>query len=207
MVVASQFGHTGFRCRKQDPNLRCNYRVWMNSFTGGVKNLLGWERIGNGIYTPEPSFNFWWALLSTGLMFVYHYSFLQILGLPCKVGQRLALSHRVSFVAECELEPGPPSSASLLLDCSGSQLVPGLEAQLELTSCLSFIATQVNLNNMLCPAISDPFYGPWYRIWASGHQTLMTMVHGKLITAIFYHTVPVFKFCVDWFPLPAKKIS
>nr|CAX73116.1 budding uninhibited by benzimidazoles 3 homolog [Schistosoma japonicum] len=44
------------------------------------------------------------------------------------------------------------------------------------------LITGINLNNILCPAISDPFPGPNYRLWAVFHQSATVLLLGKIFT-------------------------
>ena len=51
----------------------------------------------------------------------------------------------------------------------------------------------MNLNSILCPAVSDPFAGVNYRVWAMLHQNLFIFVHGKLYQLFAYAALR----CVD----------
>ena len=55
-----------------------------------------------------------------------------------------------------------------------------------------FQLSHVNLNNMLCPAVSDPFYGRLYRICGMIHQIILIPLIGKFIaaTASYFKLIP-----------------
>ncbi|VDM47514.1 unnamed protein product [Toxocara canis] len=55
--------------------------------------------------------------------------------------------------------------------------------------------TQVNLNCIICPAVSDPFKGPLYRITAVAHQSLFVPLIAKLYNYAALLLVASFRRC------------
>lgn len=72
---------------------------------------------------------------------------------------------------------------------------------------------QVNLNNMVCPAVSDPFSGPYYRIIGCCHQPLLIFLYGKIFCVLGHKFVESFSGTqpqkLDWHPKHSfiKKIT
>lgn len=48
----------------------------------------------------------------------------------------------------------------------------------------------INLNNMVCPASSDPFSGRYYRIAAILHQTLCCLIFGRIVRLVISPFLP-----------------
>lgn len=49
--------------------------------------------------------------------------------------------------------------------------------------------TLANLNTVLCPAESDPFYGPYYRCFALVFTVLLTLLYGKIYCGMLHGIV------------------
>ena len=50
---------------------------------------------------------------------------------------------------------------------------------------------EVNLNSMVCHAISDPFAGPNYKLWGLMYMPLLTMFFGKMTTMLYSLFIPL----------------
>ncbi|KIH46489.1 hypothetical protein ANCDUO_23458, partial [Ancylostoma duodenale] len=51
--------------------------------------------------------------------------------------------------------------------------------------------SRVNLNNIMCPAVSDPFQSRAYRIIAVAHQFLLIPIISKTYSAIAYCVIEI----------------
>lgn len=96
------------------------------------------------------------------------------------------LQHGLMLAVPCYLlRLGGVFSAEALLDPSWAVLSLALQYLYHFLILQGLgLVTEVNLNSMLCPAVSDPFYGPNYRLWALAHQFLLVLVAGKVHTLL-----------------------
>lgn len=67
------------------------------------------------------------------------------------------------------------------------------------------VLTQVNLNCIMCPGVSDPFAGRLYRLCAIGHQFLVVPLVTKLYAFSSFYVVSVVELC--WSHFYAKKAA
>merc|ERR1712241_470367 len=77
------------------------------------------------------------------------------------------------------LVPEPLGDFSYALSLYGYYYIYNLVISQPIT-----LLTKANVNNLLCPAITDPFAGPNYRLHTLWHQLICAMVAGKLFACI-----------------------
>ena len=106
--------------------------------------------VTNTLFMPGEIFTYWWEHILLLIIPIY-------------------------LLFENELQPEPILSVTYTLKSYG---IFGLYNFL----CLQGLAilTLANLNVILCPAMTDPFYGTFYRVHAFWHQLIQGLMGGKL---------------------------
>lgn len=150
--------------------------MWMNLKL--LFELHNWSKLTEiiihsipGVYNVEPLKDFNWAIFSYCLNLLYHFIILQVIAI-------VSILFKLVFI----IMYAPSQTHNNVL------------------KYFMFQPAQVNLNHMLCPAILDPFEGPWYRVAAVLHQALLCPLLCKLYCIIA-------DYCLTRFPLTKVKLQ
>ncbi|XP_063236377.1 transmembrane protein 164 isoform X2 [Bacillus rossius redtenbacheri] len=101
--------------------------------------------------------------------------------LPCETSIYWIQHGMMMVVPYYLIRLGGPYNVESILDMSWCSLAYGINLLYHFVILQAVaIPTEVNLNNMLCPATSDPFRGQSYRAVAVLHQALLCPVTYKL---------------------------
>lgn len=136
----------------------------MNPFTSGAQEMF--KMVINGLYAPIcacvfPVTN---TLFLPGEIFTFWLEHVLLLIIP------------LYLIYENQLELESLTSYKSCLRLFGYYYIYNLL----LIQPLS-IVTKANVNNLLCPAITDPFAGPGYRLHTLWHQLTAMIIGSKLV--------------------------
>ncbi|KRY86039.1 Transmembrane protein [Trichinella pseudospiralis] len=81
----------------------------------------------------------------------------------------------------------------IIVLCPVYLLSLGVEAENRVIIICTFQLTNINLNNILCPASSDPFQGYYYRLAAIGHHSLFLILHSWLYIKFTNKILAIFR--------------